>query len=300
MNIAFNINNLALEGFGATLSSLCRNCSDTAKLNFWFLCSEFKTDDRLNIKNLLVSENYAGNTEFIDFDAKAIFGNLRSLHGDWTPYGRLLIPTLIPADTTLYLDADLVILKDVLSLENFNFNGELLGAAFGCNVSWALDHKFFLDTLKWSPDTPYFNSGVVLFNSKLWRELNTDERWKKLAAGYPDKLVSHDQTLLNATCQGSFAQLGADLNDFWGPADRKPKYENPSIVHFIGLPKPWDLLGPVIHPGFITWKKYTTREWKSIYGGISLIKIARTWKTKKSLFNILIKKIRQFRHGADQ
>lgn len=285
MDIAFNINHLALEGFGATLTSLCRNCSDTGKLTLWFLCSDFNPSDKQNIQNLLNSEKFNGHFKFIDFDARAQFGSYKSLHGDWTAYGRLLIPVLIPSDTVLYLDADLVIQIDILRLENFAFNGAFLAAAFGSEVKWTLEHKFFIGKLNWSPETACFNSGVLLFNVKAWKDHNIDERWKKLAGNYPNELLSADQTILNAICEGKFARLDARYNNIWDPAWKSPEHDITSILHFVGSPKPWDVMGAFIHSGYTTWKKFNTNEWERLYSGISVKKLTRFWRIKKSYLN---------------
>jgi lipopolysaccharide biosynthesis glycosyltransferase len=119
MNIAFNINQLGLQGLGATLTSLIRNCSDTKEIIFWFLCSELEGKDKDNIRQLLLNERFAGDTNFIDFDARKTFGKLKSLHADWTAYGRLLIPGIVTSGSAVCLDSGLIILADVLKLGHF-------------------------------------------------------------------------------------------------------------------------------------------------------------------------------------
>ena len=109
MDIVFTVNPLGLEGLGATLSSLIRNCSNSGGLKLWFLCSSFRRIDRFNIERLLQNEHYKGAIEYINFDAESIFGHLKSLHGDWTTYGRLLIANYIKSDYALYLDADIIV-----------------------------------------------------------------------------------------------------------------------------------------------------------------------------------------------
>lgn len=291
MDIVFNVNPLGLEGLGATLTSLIRNCSNSQELKLWFLCADFRAQDKDNISQLLKSEGFKGAVEFIDFDAKAIFGHLRSLHGDWTAYGRLLIANHVKSDSALYLDADLVILLDILTLKNFEFEGAILAAVYGCVISWALDGSFFINHLKWSPNESYFNSGIVLFNLKKWREANIEAKWKELAEKYPEDLISHDQTLLNAVCEGHFARLSTQFNNPWYPGDEKPEGADVSIIHFVGSPKPWDIFGRYIHKGNKIFKAYNTPTWEKEYGKLTMEKIGRTWKIKKSIFKHLKKKM---------
>ena len=120
MNIAFNINRLAMIGLGVTLNSLLNHCSNPSKLSIYILCADLNQFDKDSI-NKLVADFGVTNITFINFDAKKHFGRFNALQGDWTAYGRLLLQDYILEDSVLYLDADLVIELDVLRLENFDF-----------------------------------------------------------------------------------------------------------------------------------------------------------------------------------
>ena len=294
MDIVFNINPLGLEGLGATLKSLIRNCSDSKQLRLLFLCSEFGRRDKFNIDLLLNHEKYQGTVAYIDFDAKEIFGHLLSLHGNWTTYGRLLISKYVQSDTALYLDSDLVILLDVLSLDEFDFDGAILAAVYGSSIEWVIDKNFFVNQLKWNSDQKYFNAGVLLFNLKKWRESDIDAKWKTLAEKYPEYLVSHDQTLLNAICEGNFAELSSIFNNPWYPGSEEPEdvdNADKSIIHFVGSPKPWDLFAGSIHKGNKIWSTFNTKAWKKEYGKITIDKLKRTWKIRRSIVKLLKKRI---------
>lgn len=284
MDIVFNINKVGMEGLGSTLTSLVRNCSNTEELTFWFLCSELTERDKANVRKLLDSENFKGNIEFADFDAKRSFGHLRSLHGDWTAYGRLLIADIVPMDVALYLDADLVINLDILSLKEFRLDDQLVGAVFGSLIVHTLDKLFFINQLGWRDDKRYFNSGVVIMNLQKWRSDNVEKQWKDLANKFKDDLVSHDQTVLNALCGGNFAQLPKEFNMPWGANKPKPELADKSILHFVGSPKPWDLFGKYAHNGYQCWNNYNTPFWKTEYGKMTPDKWSRTWNIRRSLF----------------
>lgn len=294
MDIVFNVNPLGLEGLGATLTSLVRNCSNSHELKLWFLCAEFTKKDKLNIRTLLKNERFEGSITYIDFDPNAIFGHLKSLHGDWTTYGRLLIADHVKSDSALYLDSDLIILLDVLSLRDFDFKEAILAAVYSSTVEWALENTFFINNLKWDKDQSYFNAGVLLFNLKKWRETNVEAKWKKMAAKYPNEFLSADQTLLNAICEGNFARLSPIFNNPWYPGSAEPEdtyNANSSIIHFVGSPKPWDLFASGIHKGNKTWKVYNTTTWRQLYGKINIDKIERTWNIRRSFIKLLKKRI---------
>ncbi|WP_022824133.1 glycosyltransferase family 8 protein [Hymenobacter norwichensis] len=283
LNIVFNINSLGLEGLGATLTSLIRNCSNPHELKIWFLCSDLTDKDQNNIIKLLSQENFYGYTEFIFFNARKEFGHLKSLHGDWTAYGRLLIADYVDSDTALYLDADLIIMIDVLTLKKFELQDNILAAVYGSNISQSLESTFFINELNYSPQQKYFNSGVLLFNLKKWRENNINYDWKAFASKYPDRMLTADQTILNAICKGEFAHLPAYFNNPWYARQEEPINSNDSILHFVGSPKPWDIFGNIIHAGHKVWLSYTSQEWKKNYHRMSFNKLYRSWKIKNSL-----------------
>lgn len=295
MDVVFNINSLGMEGLGATLTSLIRNCSDPKELDLFFLCVELKQNDKNNINQLLALEKFGGTSKYIDVDVKAKFGHLRSLHGDWTTYGRLLIADYLPGDTALYLDADLIVSLDVLTLKGLDFESHILAAVYSSTVEWALEKSFFIDRLKWSKDEGYFNAGVIYFNLKRWRQLNTEAQWKSLSEKYPNELISHDQTLLNAICKSRFKHLPVHFNSPWYAGRKKPMNADFAIIHFVGSPKPWDLFARITHQGYDMWRAYNLDFWKKEYSKITTEKLKRTWKIKRSI----MKSIKQRKQYID-
>lgn len=289
MNIAFNINRLGMEGLGATLSSLIRHCSDSSRLVLHFLCSDLTAIEKKDIEQLAAVNEFSGSIHFIDFDAKKQFGHLRSLHGDWTAYGRLLIPQSIPAEKVLYLDTDLVVLLDVLELETFDQARFPLAAALAGDARFSRDADFYIHTLGFAPEVQVFNSGVLLFNVKDWQDQALDQKCETYAQAHASRFLSADQTLLNAVTAGKFAQLPERYNCRWSPMDGSIKEPGNAIYHFIGSPKPWDLFGKKIHAGYPYWAAYNPVFWAKKYNQISIDKLYRTWQIKKSIIRAMMK-----------
>lgn len=289
MNIAFNINRLGLEGLGATLSSLIRHCSDSSRLNLHFLCSGITPDGKKDIERLAEWNHFSGAVTFIDFNAKKQFGHLHSLHGDWTPYGRLLIPQLIPAEKVLYLDTDLVVLLNVLELEKMDQEDLPLAAARGGDASMSRDANFYLNILGFDPQVQVFNSGVLLFDVKAWNKQGMEQKCDALSKAYGHHFFSADQTLLNAVSAGNFAQLPERFNRRWSPLDAVIEEPDNSIIHFVGSPKPWDLFGKKVHKAYPLWAAYNPDFWSKKYNQINRNKLYRTWRIKKSIVRAIIK-----------
>jgi len=297
MNVAFCINKLGMLGLGSTVSSLIRNCSNTSKLGLYFLCNGLHQKDKDHLIKLLKSEQFQGNFHLIDFDPIEIFGDFRSLQGDWTTYGRLLLSTLIHDDQVLYLDADLIVEMDVLEFESFNFNGHALAAVISKPLSKTLEHDFFITQLGLAPHLNSFNAGVLLMDLKEWREKNIQESCLNIGRKYPTQLLACDQTILNAYFGGNFVPLPHPLNFAWYFQHPKPNLPDERIFHFVGSPKPWDPIGSFMHNGYSTWKKYSNEEWISAFGSYSFIRFRRMWKIRNSYAKVLLKKIKSAKYN---
>lgn len=292
MNIAFCINPIGLIGLGATVLSLLRNCSNPAKLTLWFFCAGVSKDDKAQLTRLLDSENFDGKYRIVDFNPVTLFGDLCSLHGDWTAYGRLLLADHIGDEQVLYLDSDLLVELDVLEVYNFNFDGLPLAAVGGGSFKYTLGNKFYINTIGLPADADYFNSGVLLVNLEKWRSDNVKDKCLQIASKYPKELPSHDQSLLNIFCAGSFAKLPQSFNCAWLSYESKPTISDKMILHFVGSPKPWDPFGHLIHNGYHTWLKYANHEWQSYFNKLTINQLARLWHLRRSYARNIIWKFR--------
>lgn len=292
MHIAFVIDLLAFEGLGTTLTSLVRNCGDTEKLTLHFLCSDVSPKHKNNIQLLLQAEGYRGNTVFHDFDAQKTFGHLVSLHGNWTMYGKFLIPGLIDTEYVLYLDTDLIILADVLKLQDIRFTDNFLAAAPRGPFKNAWEGKFLVDKLGLDGEARCFNTGVMLMNVKVWKERNIQQEIEQLCSKYPMDFMTADQTVLNAICAGTFHHLEGRFNNVWSP-EQTPSSETGNVIfHFAGSPKPWDFFGKIVHTGYTLWAGYDTNFWDAKYKRLTFAKLHRTWKIRRSLVKHYLKRFR--------
>lgn len=283
MNIAFCINDSGLRGLAVTISSLIKNCSEPEKLKLWFWCAGLTEQTKEKIGEFILSIGYRISFKFVDFDPGKVFGSYRSLHGDWTTYGRLLVPDAIPGDQVLYLDSDLVVELDVLEIQNFKFNkNQFLAAVGGGCFQYTLGHKFYLNQLGISPDLEYFNAGVLLINLKVWRDANIKNKIFSIADQYGKELPSHDQSILNIICAGDFARLPSSFNCCWIADQPKPEISERMILHFIGAPKPWDPLGPFFHNGFRTWKRYHSNSSIFNKNKFTISELNRLWQLRRS------------------
>ncbi|NEU67447.1 glycosyltransferase family 8 protein [Spirosoma agri] len=291
MNIAFCVNKLGLIGLGATICSLIRNCSNTRELKIFILCNSLSIYDKDAISKLFDKERYLGKHSFISINPDLTFGQFRSLHGDFTPYGRLLLGDLINESMVLYLDSDLIVEVDVLGIRNFNFNGRILAAVEAGQLKTALENKFYVEKLALSPQLSSFNSGVLLFNLDRWRSENVKEKCLNMARQYPNDLLSCDQSILNGLFAGNFEQLPPAFNCPWYAGSTKPDVSDKMIIHFVGSPKPWDIFGILTHNGYYKWQQYLSEDWSSSFKKYSYNELKRAWKIRRSYVKLIVNKI---------
>lgn len=157
-------------------------------------------------------------------------------------YLRLALPMAMRGDydRILYLDSDVFVIGDALGDV---FQLDLLDCAVGAVTDITkLKHpnKPTTDQKALRLDGPYFNSGVMLFDTERFIETRVLERCAEMAQFYQGKPIYFDQTLLNIVLQDERAQLSMGWNWQW-PFSRSlfEAFLDVQIVHFIGDDKPW-------------------------------------------------------------
>ena len=151
-------------------------------------------------------------------------------------YYRLLIPWLIPnLDKIIYSDVDIIFKTSLRPIFDMDLEDNFLGVAENIYHGAWIDYKKYFDKLGVDYLT-YFNSGLLVFNSKLQREQNLDKEYEKLTK---QKFLYQDQDILNIVCKGRTAFFDCRFNL---PPTRyltEPKYSGKVAIHYAGE-KPWN------------------------------------------------------------
>lgn len=179
-------------------------------------------------------------------------------------YFRLFMPYLLTHySKAIYLDCDLIVLKDVAELWEINISSYLVGAIRDIGVllhyytkgKIYIDKSYFINTLVGVNPDHYFNSGVLLMNLEKFRQ--TYKLEEVLHLTMKEKWHFPDQDVLNILCADNAKLLSSEWNTVpETPGDRKvdnilacipepyaSDYVNarkkPSIVHYALREKPW-------------------------------------------------------------
>lgn len=178
-----------------------------------------------------------------------------SCHFTLPTYFRFFIPEIFKNyDKVLYLDCDLVVLRDISPLLEYNLQNCYFAATrdFGSICFYSQNECFKTyckDTLSLNNPNDYIQAGVMVFNiQKSLRDNLKNQLLQKLSA--IRKPLYLDQDILNSVCQGKIQFIPQNWNytwhlpfiddDLWHhlPESYRVQYqsakEDPYIIHFTG------------------------------------------------------------------
>ena len=239
MNILISVDDKFLEIAKVMLFSIKSNVQE--KINVYVLYQEASKA----FESFAKSMNGLGGVEVYKLDVPEDFvqGYKVTLHYSIAMYFRIFAHLLLPEsiDRILYLDADIIVNKDITSFYAQDFEDKYMIVnkdknADGEDVS---KHK---EELGISQKHKYFNSGVLLMNLKKMREDITQEYLTSTIEDLQDVLWYPDQDVLNKVYENKvkyddYNKYNAQY--FYGNHPSRLQLKNAQIIHFVGGIKPW-------------------------------------------------------------
>ena len=166
MNILYTIDDNYSHVLAVSLLSLFENNKYT-DLNVFVLV---KYLDSKNEKRLLgIAKKYDRTINIIKDDKIDDFfinEGIKKYHNSYSAYYRLVFDKYFKSnDNVIYLDADTIIVNNIKSFQNIDLGDNYIAAVK------EPQGKYYAELLGLK-DTNYFNSGVLVFNTKKWKEDN--------------------------------------------------------------------------------------------------------------------------------
>lgn len=178
-------------------------------------------------------------------------------------YYRLSLSELVPnLDKIIWLDGDTLVFHDLNDMFNINMSGYYYKGFLDNNIDALKNLGIYNDH--------YICAGVMLINLKELRENNMVEKFQEFIEKNNDKLVQHDQTVINAMCMdeigvlpakfGIFNCINNDIDCYVDNLTAKDKYtlgevrnaiKDPWVLHCVS--KPWNNLDAL---GYDKWWEY--------------------------------------------
>ena len=232
-----------------TIASVCYNTKSFCE--FYVLDSGISNLNKKRIE--LLKEKFNNfSIEYLHIDLSKFTGFKLLSHISLDAYSRFFIPILKPElDKAIYLDIDISVLGDIKELYNINLENYYLGAI--SEYCFIQRQKIIAERLdiKYNDKKQFFNSGILLINSKKWREDNIIKKLFEIQNKYNDVLEWGDQDVLIKQFYENYLVLDIKFNLLTGQIIYKNNFsekvekmvdnaiKNPIIRHFETPGKPW-------------------------------------------------------------
>lgn len=223
-NILLTVNKNHFKLSLVTMLSAMLNCQK--ECHFFIMQSDWSA--RLKSAANEFVEKYSGNTiEFIDVDDK-IFYKFKPFKDCYTVYYKLLAHKYLPVDKVLYLDADVIIRKDIYGLYSTEFDDNYYIAINSSaelrpkvkNYDWFKIDKMSRHLRKSTNSNP----GVLFINLKKFRTENIDlQFWENSLLEMPDDNYWVDEGIINFT--------------FWEKRKFVPAYKYETMIRYTNCHK---------------------------------------------------------------
>ena len=200
INIAFGISIDWCKYASVTAASVLSNADDNDEYVFYVLSSGI-TEEHKNIfyrLNKIKKADYV----FIEMDNDYFEGAIHDHLGISASY-RLCLSSITDLDKVLYLDSDIIAMKNIAELYAIDVSDYYLAAVVDKG------HSTMKSRCKLGKDDIFFNSGMQLINLKKFRENNIEAKFfEKLR----EVLYYTDQDVLNDICRGKILPLHIKYN----------------------------------------------------------------------------------------
>jgi lipopolysaccharide biosynthesis glycosyltransferase len=240
-----------------TLRSAAANCS--LPVRAFVLNTELSAKSRRQIQNACAKGNCSLEIVWLDAERNYMADVPVGLgHLSQAAYLRLALGRMMPADIdrAIYLDSDVLVMKDLLELWQLPLDGNVAGAVrdFLTPVAGKYNAlEYCLAETGIPPSHPLFNTGVLLLDVRAYREMDVETKCIKFLNRWRDKLRSADQDAINVILHDRIkpmdfkwnVQVGGwdrfKTNSLLSDAERNALREvEPAILHFSGASKPWN------------------------------------------------------------
>jgi len=242
MNILISVNKNYLDKAETMLFSLRQCVSEPIVV---FLLNHALDEKEIIAFERYLSESCHANLQVIDvistaLDSFPIVKNYFSVEMFYRILAQFLLPDNL--DRVLWLDADLIVMKDITSFyhQSFDEKDYIVCADANNATEWLNNH---IQSLDLPQDHVYFNSGVMLMNLERLRQEQSADEIIRSAFTIRDKLRFPDQDILNYIYAGRVKYC--DWKHYNYQMQGKtciPENDLVSIfvLHYTGSQKPWN------------------------------------------------------------
>ncbi len=247
MNILVTLNSNYIKPLKVMLKSLFIN--NKSMFNIYIMHSNISDDEILELEEF-VTEN--GSSLFSAKVGDELFSEAPViLHYTKEMYYRLLAFKVLPQELEkiLYLDPDILVINSIEELYHIDISEYLYAAAYHDRVSLKEVNRLRLYPYEIEE---YFNSGVLLMNLPLLRDVVKENEIYDFVDKNRNRLVLPDQDIINSLYSKQIRKLDEVIYNYdpryyryykvisKNSVDMDYIINNTSIIHFCGKKKPWN------------------------------------------------------------
>lgn len=234
INICLSCDNNYAQHLGVTIASILKNRAEDDEFLFVILDGNISDENKRKITALKSIHDF--DIEFLKVD-EGLFKNCpiqNWTHLSVVTYFRLVLPDLKPnLKRIIYLDCDIAVRSSLRELYELPMSGDYIAGVI--DVA-AKKHAKRLNIEN------YINTGVLLFDIEKWMTDNITNKIFGWIGENSDKIVLHDQDILNAALNGHINFIDEKWNTFYltrNLPQGAEKMEHACILHYIDRKKPW-------------------------------------------------------------
>lgn len=233
----------------AGMRGICLSTKRRSDLVFHLCELGLKDEHRADLKK--IEEEFGATLIFYDLATNDAFQkSCATLPSDnrlnQVMYARLLVEVLIPQDVEriIYFDCDTLVCAPIEELAEMDLQGFPIAAAkdyMSTFITGGRDIKNNRDLFDTAD--PYFNSGLLVIDTKKWREAGVLSRLAEMVSDGTMDRIYYDQDFLNLVFKHNWLKL----DQLWNIIDPRPPHQalNPKMFHYTGKRRPWNLVSGV-------------------------------------------------------
>ena len=275
MHLCLASDNGYYVGLAVAVTSACA-CTEDYDLCFHILDGGLHETDKNDLEKRVLAFNSRNQITFYSFDQSCLSGYRVGEGHSHMAYARLFMPKILDLPKVIYLDCDVILLRNLEELWNTEIEAYGLAASSDEIIkNLSQDYPFEKDFV----DAPYFNSGVMVVNLDYWRENQVLEKTIDLINEAPEKFKFWDQTALNVLFSGKIQWLNNKWNKMAKLVDIPS--DEVAVLHFLTGQKPWKVQPETSHDTFWQESAKLLINYKSVKNNILSRDGFRNWKDSK-------------------
>lgn len=204
LNIAYSFDDGYAQHAGISILSLLENNQDIEHIVFYIITNALSKENRNRIETIIRQYN----REFQYLDLDKLTSELKISTGfNRSAYGRIFLPTVVPADSILYIDSDTVIIGSLKGLFDIDMSDRLVAGVqdsvnsyYVANIGLNNSHRYIND------------GGIIVLNLDLWRKMGVVKKCIDFIYKFNGNPPHNDQGTINYVCAGYIEILPASYN----------------------------------------------------------------------------------------